>query len=488
MTGTLTAGGYVLEDPKKIILNRLNDFFEELQTSKNATPWFDIIRQCRHPAFLWEIDFIEPKEPMNIVNEYIRKSEQILYGSNANVYINPEYTADKYQEVCFHTIRAYLRAEEYNFDASLKILNQIIEWSEDLSLVRRSNLIMHLFKACLCTKDFEMSYKYFKDHWYLTKYSSEAERFNEGIWDNMMIMYMIMCFFIEYTDEYQLFLSTHGDIELENLHKHKKISIMYLLKNDHSWIVSQLSLPFYNHARELMPTLPEYFIQKNTPRNKETIIPARKNALIKAYPGWQGTYFEKLCEEIATDGARPEQIDNYLYSFLHFCKNYENDHQNEDALFEFLRAKQLAENNIVYAGCGLAHIYSRFDGETTCVDVAEQMVYECEKQDIKVNLMSIEKFMANTDISFDLFFSSGLLEHLSEYSIDMLLSACRRKTKNVCLFVEIREEHVDIPIIGNIFLHRTNKPADWWKKKFNQSFDCEYEDCHEGLFVYGKSR
>lgn len=494
MSSSQGAGGYVLEDQRKLIAKKLPELYNDLQTSKNATAWFDVMRQCRHPAFLWEIDFIKPHEQLASVNDHVRKSEILLYGSKTGMQLAQGYRTESYQEVCFHTIRAYLRAEEGDFDASMEIFNSLDEWLEDpdvnLVCIRRSNLIMHLFKAHMCMRDFDKSYMYFKKHWFLLKYAGPKSRINDGLWDNMMIMYMLMCFFIEYTDEFKIYLSTQQDLELDNLHKHKKVGLMHLLSNDHSWVVSQFSLPFYNKARSLLPTLPEYEIKDFTPRNKETVIPERKNSLGKVYPGWQGQFFERLCEEVSTDGGSIETFDNLLYSFAHFGKDYTRDHKMEQKLFDLLEANHGPSwSETIYAGCGLAKLYGKFKGKVTCVDVAEQMIYEGEQRGIPIVHSSIEKFMStDSDTRYDLFFASGLLEHLGEFSIDRLLKECVSKVGVIYLYIETVERELDLHVIGAMQLHRTLKPREWWEQKILPHFACTFMDTEGGFFVFGTTK
>jgi len=487
MSGSSLSFGFRMEDMAKVMPSKLKTAFDMLKNSEDVSYWFDLVRQCRHPSMLWDIDFILPRDPVNLVNEYIQKSEKLLYDSDTSLQLKEPYTADIYQEVTFHTIRAYLRAEEGDFDASLKIWDNLTSWLEKLSLVRKSNLLFHLFKCYLCTNRFQKSYNYFCQHWYLIKYCSMSDRFNEGIWDNMSIMYMIMSFFIEHTDEYKLFLSTQDDIVFENLHKHKKVGLIYSLSYDHSWIVSQLSLDYYNKAREYFSTLPEYKTLDTTPRNTKFFMPQRNLFHENKYQGWQKHYYEKLLSEGDKEGVHIDCLNNYFYSFYHFSKDYKYEESIESELFEFLRKHQSSESSVLYSGCGLCFSQNKFKCAVQYVDISEQMVYEGQQKDIEITQMSIDTFLSRTSLFFDLLFSCGVLEHLSKYQIGIVLEKSAAVVSSICCYIETIENKFEMDIL-QFFMHRTVKPIDWWKEKFEQYFECDYLEKEKGFFVYGTCR
>ena len=60
------------------LLVNLRKAFNDLTTTKDCTVWMDIIRTCRQPQVMWEVDYIEPRPEMDEVIDLIRKSENCL--------------------------------------------------------------------------------------------------------------------------------------------------------------------------------------------------------------------------------------------------------------------------------------------------------------------------------------------------------------------------------------------------------------------------
>ena len=242
-------------------LDSVHTAFADLKTQNTSdlTVWMDIIRTCRQPQIFWEVDYIEPKEQLTEINAIIREFEQIYYPKKTSITLRKEFSADLNQQAAFNTIRAHLHAENGDFDTSLALFRgMMLEWKEDLSTIRQSNLMFHSCLAALCCGHTGESYAYFCDHGILTNHSTIPERVGLGLEDNDTLLRMVYWFFIKHVQDFRDFFCAESGVKPSELWNHKKISILYLLEYDNAWVASLCGLAFYNHAREIHSGLPAY--------------------------------------------------------------------------------------------------------------------------------------------------------------------------------------------------------------------------------------
>ncbi|KKM97173.1 hypothetical protein LCGC14_1170770 [marine sediment metagenome] len=241
------------------LLQSVQRTFSSLPNQKDVSGWMDLVRTCRHPKYLWLIDYIEKTDTLIEIEKLIRQSEDILYDSKTSICLKEPYKADVNQEVCFHTIRTYLRYEDGDFDTAEYIWEKLLsDLYDDITPIRQINLLFHCFIFYMFTKQFNKAYECFEKHWIILKHSSSIDRFSEGMWDNFSIMHIVLWFFIDYVEDFVYFFAAKNNLDTFDIIRHKKVSFINFMKADISWIVSLATPALYNYGLTIMSNLPEY--------------------------------------------------------------------------------------------------------------------------------------------------------------------------------------------------------------------------------------
>ena len=415
------ASVYTHMDLEKIMLEEI----EHIKLNKgDVNGWFDTIRNARQPQN-WTIDYIEHPTSMENINNIIRESEVILYGDNRNLSLKDGYKADIYQEIAFHTIRAHLRAEEGDIKLCLCIFDKLYdEWYDLLSLVRKTNLLMHICLAYLCDMQFSKSYECYQKHWILLKYYDEHERTQNGLWDNHIILTMIYWFFMKHNTDFRDFYIVKTQLQYAfELWNHKKVALLHLISSDHSWVVSFCSLALYNHARNKMPSLPEYQIKAYTPINDSARFSLQDrtcpDAQIMSTTSTISQYYydefnkETLKSEYYTDW---DMADNFLYSY--YCPNYDwsAEYNYQHTLFDLFVSRYSKDykehSNILVAGGG-EKPFIPDNAKVTVVDISELVCHSLTKKGITNFNQSITTYIHNTRDVYDIVLAYNILQCLT---------------------------------------------------------------------------
>ena len=487
------------------LLEVAKESFEKFRqtSSGDVTAWLDLLRTCRQPQILWEVDYIEPKEELAGINDLVRQTEDILY-ENGHIVMRPEFSADMSQQIAFCTIRAHLLSET-DPEASKKLFSDMMDYFYgDLTLIRKSNLLYHACLAFLCCNDFAKSYDCFERHWGLLKYASPSDRIKEGIVDNQTILQIIYWFFIKHVDDFRDFYAVRSKVEMEQVWNHKKISFLYFMEYDCSWVTSCCGLPFYQHARATYPALPKYERKRSTPTNvckrwhpNDVTIYAEETSAT----GKEKYYFEQYNREIdlSRKFPNPDKADDYLYSYYHYQNDYVEDFNNKVLLSEYTRENIPMWNDdslvttVLELGCGV-EIPGGFGAkEYLGVDISEKVCDVLEEQNnVKYVHSPADKFLIETDSRFDLCFACDLLSNLQPQRLSILLKSCSEKCEYFVALIDTRDDiRSDILSkqlrVENINLHRTVRTHEEWVQMLESHFEVTHKIEGPWLYVFCKS-
>ncbi len=485
----ITVGHYDIEDSAERILEQLETVVAQTDFTQDidVTEILDLCRTARHPAYLWSVDFVEPRNDMSRVRELIQIIIEGIYKDQFSIERKPGIKADLYQEAAFQNIRCHILSEIGKANDSLGIYNQFYDAHYDkLNTARQGNLLFAAATANLCCRKFTESYKFYNELWILTKYSSPAERFDNGVIDNLSFLSMVYNFFIKHVQDFRDFLQS----ELKSnkpLWDHKKISFLHILHDDHTWLVSLVGRGFYDHASQLMSDLPTFTGSKNyIPRNERHFHTNHRIRPESPYEGWQQVYAEKWdyqedCASNKSGYYNKFKCENYKYSFLHF----DNDHA-KDGMQHNLLLTRLTEHldttkwqTLVYGGCALAPVYNKLTAlkkDVTCVDISEQVCFELKKDGVACNHYPIQKYVEEN--KGDMLFLPDILSHLQRVEVEELIQdaaenytfmTCLIETKEDIRRFEIQQEYQHYrPIIN---LHQTEEPQNWYRCLFLQHWE-----------------
>jgi len=493
-----------VEDLLAITRKSFNEFLKT--DSGDVTSWLDLLRTCRQPQILWDVDYIEPKEGMDDINEYIRQTEKILYEGNS-VTLRPQFSAHLDQQSAFCTIRAHLKAET-SPEAAKEIFSDMLDtFYSDLSVIRKSNLLYHSCLAFLCCGDFSESYECFERHWALLKYASPSDRIKEGIMDNHVILQMAYWFFVKHVDDFRDFYSVKSKADMESIWNHKKISLLYFMEYDCAWMTSCCGLSFYQHARASYPLLPKYERKRSTPSNEyrrwhpdDVAVYAPEISSV----GQEKYYFEQYNREVdmTRKFPNPDKADDYLYSYYHYQNDYVKDTNHKAQLVDYIQefvdvwGDDTEISSVVELGCGVEMPSGLSSKEYLGVDISEKVCSVLMDQN-NLNCECVhspaDKFMISTDKSFDLCFAYDLLNHMKPHRLKLLLKACAEKCKYLAAKIDTRDDfRSDILSkklrIDRINLHCTVRTHEEWVEILEDYFEVEHSSDGPWLYVFCRAR
>lgn len=486
--------GKAVYDTNKSLIELLRKELEDLPSKQDVTAWMDLVRTCRHPQTLWTIDYILPSKDLETVNELIRSSETILYGDKRNLSLLENYSADVYQEIAFHTIRAHLRAEENDFETALAIFSELLTWLDRLPLIRQSNLLMHACLAFLCSRMWQESLDCLNRHWGMLKYADPSERDSLGLWDNEILMRQIYWFFMEYSHDFRSFYASKTGLLSNELWRHKKIGLLYLLSYDHSWVVSFCGRPFYEHACSIMPDLPKYQVQSSTPRNIRNI--SFEQTPITQEADRKQSYLKRY-DELSRQDTRAidhDLLNDYLYSYLACdADRVQNFNKIIDLLILmdeiFGRSALDSAESIVDLGCGLTLMESgKIDSHKYLgVDISTEVDRRLRRAGFECVHMPISNFIESTSTKFDIGIASRVLELLNIHQCHAALKFLSEHCNTVCITIDLTDQNVRLP--NHIkCLNKISQTIDQWKDSISRYCSGEYRESEDLLHFCGRKR
>ncbi len=465
--GGTTTGLYSFNTADKILMHlreavASTDFSSEI----NISEILDLCRSARHPAMGWLVDFVEPRKSMGEINDLIAQIDSSVFKSSDSIELHDHLQADVYQLAGFQNIRSNMRAENGEVKEALSVLEKFKDKHlDDLDLSRKSNLLFSCCTAFLSDRQFHKSYEFYRDHWFLLKYSDPSERFESSMLDNWTLLNTIYWFFVKHVQDFRHFLSSQLKVYNKDIWNHKKISFLNILRDDDTWLVSLMGTGFYDHAKKMMPDLPAYTGPKSyIPRNEShQQLDMSARLMTDEFEGWQQVYAEKWDWQIVTEINRGgdydyERCEDYKYSFFHWDNNHEKDARQHGRLLDFTKErdgtyhclKEIA--SISYVGCALAPVYDELSqlGTTTCVDISEQVCFEMNKIEIYTEHSPVEQYVKRN--KGDLLFSADLFSHLPRNRlVEMLEDASYNFRYLVCL-IELGD---DVRHMKGCFAHRS---------------------------------
>lgn len=486
------------------LLNNVEIAFADSASWKDVTSWMDLIRTCRQPQVMWEVDYIEPKKGLNRINDIIRQSEDILYESKYSIDLKPCYTTDLSAQSAFNTIRMHLRAEESDIDGALKILDQMIsKLYDELPTIRQSQMLFHACLIYLCCKEFNKSHEYFEKHWALTKYASPSDRISLGIIDNQVLLQMVYWFFIKYSNDFQDFYVVKNKIKVADIWGHKKISLLYFLEYDPAWAISLCSLAFYNHAQTWAQTLPTYEKKRSTPTNVDKIWMDDERSIFSDnvnLTGPEKVYFEMFNRELSVINMRCPEFNksaDYLYSYYHYQTDYAALSNLKMSLVFFLKKfiDVTTIDSIIEVGSGInmCAIPGVLPSKHIAVDISEKVCEVLRETHSHYAHADMCSFISETEDHFDLCFACDVLASLSPYRLQTFLTICREKCKYLAAIIST-ENNIKTDILSSLHhirsinLHKTVQSAEDWTKMLSKDFDIETKIEGNLIYVFGKSK
>ncbi len=222
-------------------------------TAYDATAWMDLVRTARQTEEFWEIPYVKPLPIMESINNLIKDSELMLYGNEMSLDLEQGYTADIYQEVAFHTIRAHLKAEDGILAGAFGMFQELYyQWMKKIPPIRQSNLMMHYFVACLCYNGkYRESQDVFKKHQALMNKTSKKNQTELGISDNHVIMQCLSWYFAKHLELYRNLMANGNP---HRYWRHKRVPMANFLTP--AWAASFCGKGFYDNACRDNPELP----------------------------------------------------------------------------------------------------------------------------------------------------------------------------------------------------------------------------------------
>ncbi len=220
----------------------LNDIKILGDSPKNIDEFCFVARQCQQ----LDVD----------INPFLQEGEHILYGSTVSTKLKPEYSSSLISEAHLHSIRAFQRAKEGKFEQADVIWDDIYEnWLSHLVEHRRPYLLHQILVVSICRQRWDLTFQYLKNMWALTRLSDGHRRHALGIWDEWVSSLIVIWFFMKHVKEFRdRFLLEMKTVADPFGFQRKSLILDHL---DNQFIVDAVSLYYYEHAREKMPTLPE---------------------------------------------------------------------------------------------------------------------------------------------------------------------------------------------------------------------------------------
>lgn len=465
------------------LVNKAQEAIQEIDHKGDVSSWMDLMRTCRQPQVFWAVDYIEPQEELIEINRLIRESEAILYKKNSNIYLKDGYTADVNQLSAFNTIRAHLRAEEGHIATAEHMFQQMLRHRfDELSLIRKSNLLFHGCLSLLCCGKFQESYDCFEKHWGLLKYASPSDRISQGLEDNHNILTMIYWFFIKNVENFRDFYAVANGQKVGQIWNHKKIALLYFLEHDSSWAISFCGLAFYNYARSLFPSLPIYEKKRSTPTNHQKIWlddEVCSYAEETQATGKEQYYFEQYNREIDLNSKFPDQdtSDDYLYSYYHYQTNYPLDQNAKMKLVDFIREHIDDDDyfSVLEAGSSLIIARGFAQKSYTCIDISSRVCEILQEKDIEHEQGCISVFLSKTEKNFDLCFAYDILNHLNHHRLQDFLYNCSKKCTYLAAAIDTEDDFRNDILSKNhgvkkINLHRTVRDIEGWRGYLESHF------------------
>ncbi len=421
----------------RLILKSVELMRPFLDNMHQIDEWVRLIRQSRHPQLLWESDYIYPTPTLQKINHNIRETDSLFFNSPSDAFLREGRKCDKNSLALFNVVRAYLWADDGNLDDSKAIWDHMFKNSmSDLSLLRRTNLLAHLFAVFMCCKRFEDAMKCLRKQWALLKLHSESDRYNAGIWDNLITSQLLMFFFVKNVPEYLGFLKTI-DITDEIL-LHRKNTLFPFLTPD--LIMRLCSKSFYDYARTLMPTLPDF---------PDTLI--RPNS--QHFLGKEPKLFEvKGMDEKWT--AWHKEIG-------------EKDHSEEVIIW--LDKFEIKYESVIDLGCGTSKsAHNKFQPNVVGVDCSSYIVNHWEKLGRKIVHCNAEQYFENAE-KVDLCFCSDALQYFK--NADKVLAECSQKCRYLCCLISCDEIGFFPVEQGIIKTVETCQDKSWWLDQIEKNFN-----------------
>ncbi|MEK0337280.1 MAG: class I SAM-dependent methyltransferase, partial [Nitrosopumilus sp.] len=460
----------------------------ELENAKkggDVSSFLDLIRTARQPQNAWLIDYITPRPELKEINHLIQEAESAFYQEDTSIEMLPQFRADVMQHVAFNTVRAHVKSEQGDIEKAILILDQTKnKYYGELSLIRKSNFLMHHCLAHLCIKDFSTSYESFENHWLLLKYAEPQDRVNSGIWDNQIILQMIYWFFIRHSEDFKDFFTVKNQTNPSSIWKHKKIPMLNFITYDFSWVVSFCGKPFYDHARTLIKTLPYYEIKSTTHINHHPYFDVSSpDIFTTSLFGWENYYYKQfnmLMGDPDLTHKDHNKASNLLHSFYSFQIAECIIQENQQDIFAVLR-DHLPESDyktVLEIGC-TCYPMQLTNVDLTYVDISTHVCNLLKEKGIDCECNCGAAYLATTVNSWDLCIATDVLQCLHPSRLDMFVQNCHIKCRHLLARIDLNH-HVRNEIcdpkspVQEVDLHPSAMKTSEWINLLSQYFEVSH--------------
>ncbi len=222
-------------------------YFANLHTEHGVDDWMQVACCLQNPESQYHDEF----------TDYLRKSEEQLYGSRTSTELKAEYKALKTHQLFFNVLRGYLRAEEENFDAANVIFTDLYEhWAAD-DKNRQMTILLHCFISFLFSNKWDQATDCFQRAWSALKIMDGGQRHNLGAWDDWTCMLILLWYFNSHVPQFARHFCEKLSVHIvppELQHK------SFLLKGFTPELIAELvSKPYYRLATKTnqLPPLEE---------------------------------------------------------------------------------------------------------------------------------------------------------------------------------------------------------------------------------------
>ncbi len=430
--------------------------FPHLHRIKNADHWFRIVRIARHPGTMWEIDFVRPSPQLKQLNEMIRQSEKIFCPDKDRAQVRQNIEANPDLEIIFHTMRAYLRADEGDFVSAMRIWMDIHDnWLSKVYFLRKSATLAQLYKIFLCTNQVDLAISCFDKHWALLASTKRSDRFIGGLWDNHTAITLLHWAFNAFVPEIKEAHIRNLGITEQQLEGHKRKGLMPFFSEDIQWLVHICGKEYYDHARTLMPSLPGY--DESTFRCNELSEEVRTKTT------YQKTYLQAIDN---LENIEPIQLQQAAFDVFFDERNY---YDGSTMLQPFLDTCEISYESVIDLGCGTS--LSSFEvfksKQLTSIDISQVAVDYWKDKKREVIHSSAEDFLKTSD-NFDLCYCGDMLD--CNKDSENLIKLCAKKCQYLCVVVDLDDEVIYTSDRVALDLSRYPRTKNQWIEIISQYF------------------
>ena len=235
--------GIPLDIKPEDIDSTLNTCISKLEDLTNADDLAELMVMCSSHNF-------------EAYRDAFYKIERHVFGDDPSSIFLEEgmVSKDSSIQLSFHMLRAYMRAEEGNFDNADRIWNELYPDWLDADEKKRTHFLLHLYMTNLCMNRWDDAFGFMKILWSTVKGMNASERHDYAAWDNWVCCLVVTWFFASHDGAFlQALRKEIGIYTIYYANQKKMILLKYL---DPKFILELVSPQYYAKARSWGTNLP----------------------------------------------------------------------------------------------------------------------------------------------------------------------------------------------------------------------------------------